>query len=254
MSNSEKKDFQGKTAIVTGASKGIGLSIAEQLAMRGANVVISSRKQEACDEVAKSLTSKGFTALGVACHMGAFDQIQTLVDKSKKEFGGIDIIVNNAATNPIYGGIEDATGDAFDKIMGVNVKGPLQLSQLAFEDLKTSNGNIVNISSIEGLSPGLGLGAYSVSKSALITLTKVLAKEWGKHGIRSNVVCPGLVETKFSEALTSNEKVLKHVMTKQAVDYLANPDDIAGLVVFLASDDAKFITGGVYTADGGYTI
>lgn len=250
----EKFDLSGKTAIVTGASKGIGLAIAEAFGQQGANVIISSRKQEACDQVASELTTKGIQAKGVACHMGDFDAIPKLVEASVSTYGSVDVIVNNAATNPIFGGIEDADHGAFDKIMNVNVKGPWVLCKEAYPHLKEVKGSIINISSVEGLSPGLGLGLYSVSKSALIALTKALAREWGKSGVRANVICPGLVETKFSEALTSNEQILQHVMAKQALPQVAKPIDIAGLAVLLATDASEFLTGGVYTADGGYTI
>lgn len=250
----EKFDLSGRTAIVTGASKGIGLAIAEAFGQQGANVVISSRKQEACDEVAEAFAKQGIQAKGIACHMGDFDTIPKLVDQTVEAFGSIDVIVNNAATNPVFGGVEEADPGAFDKIMDVNVKGPWALCKAALPHLKEVKGSIINISSIEGITPGQGLGLYSVSKSALIALTKVQAREWGKAGVRANVICPGLVETKFSEALTSNEHILKHVMAKQALPDVAQPIDIAGLALLLATDASGFLTGGVYTADGGYTI
>lgn len=250
----EKFDLSGRTAIVTGASKGIGLAMAEAFGEQGANVVISSRKQEACDAVADEFAKKGIQAKGIACHMGDFDAIPTLVDETVQAFGSIDVIVNNAATNPIFGGVEEADPEAFDKIMDVNVKGPWALCKAALPHLKEVKGSIINISSIEGITPGQGLGLYSVSKSALIALTKVQAREWGKAGVRVNAICPGLVETKFSEALTSNERILKHVMAKQALPDVAQPIDIAGLALLLATDASGFLTGGIYTADGGYTI
>ena len=255
MKLNEIYSLTGKTAIVTGASKGIGRSIAEVLATFGANVIVSSRKQEAVDEVAAAMRDQGFSAQGVACHMGDGDQIKQLVDKTLGHFQGVDIIVNNAAANPVFGGIEETGEDAFDKIMGVNLKGPLQLAQACYPIMKEKGGgSIINISSIEGITPGPGLGLYSVSKSALIQLTKVLAREWGKDNIRSNVICPGLVKTKFSEALTSNDKILKMVMMKQALPMVAEPEHIAGLALFLASEASAFCTGATYTADGGYTV
>ena len=137
----------------------------------------------------------------------------------------------------------------------MNVKGPMELCKLAYPIMKEhGGGSIINISSIEGLSPGLGLGLYSISKATLIAMTRVLAKEWGADGIRANVICPGLIKTKFSEALTSNEKIIKHVLSKQALPGIAEPEDIAGLALFLASDASSFCTGAVYTADGGYSI
>lgn len=250
----EKFDLSGKTAIVTGASKGIGLAIAEAFGQQGANVVISSRKQAACDELAAAFEKKGIQAKGIACHMGDFEAIPKLVEESVKVFGSIDVIVNNAATNPVFGGVETADPQAFDKIMDVNVKGPWALCKAAYPHLKAAKGSVINISSVEGITPGQNLGLYSVSKSALIALTKVFAREWGPYGVRANVICPGLVETKFSEALTSNEPILKHVLAKQALPDIAQPVDIAGLALLLASEASGFLTGGVYTADGGYTI
>ncbi|MCR9252268.1 MAG: glucose 1-dehydrogenase [bacterium] len=254
MNISQKFDLTGKTAIVTGSSKGIGLAIAKAFAQQGAKVVISSRKQEAVDEVAKEFENEGQIVAAIACHMGDSNQIQNLVEETVKKFGGIDVVVNNAATNPIFGNIQDADGGAFDKIMGVNVKGPWELATLAYPHLKENGGSVINISSIEGITPGQGLGLYSVSKSALITLSKVLAREWGHEGIRANTICPGLIKTKFSEALTSNEHILKHVLAKQALPQVAEPIDIAGLALFLASDASSFCTGQEFTADGGYTI
>lgn len=247
--------LKDKVAIVTGASKGIGLAIARALAEQGASVVISSRKQEAVDAVAAEFKAAGLEAFGVAAHMGSMDDIKTLVGKVVAHYGGIDIIVNNAATNPIYGPVVTADTTVFDKIMDVNVKGPFELAKLAYPSMKArGGGSVINISSVEGLSPGLGLGLYSVSKSALIMLTKVMAKELGTDNIRVNAICPGLVDTKFSEALTSNEKLLGHLMAVQPIKRVAQPEDMAGLALFLASNASNYVTGAVYTNDGGYTI
>ena len=247
--------LDGKVAVVTGASKGIGESIAGALAQQGAKVVLASRKQESVDEVAGRLKAQGFEAAGVSAHMGDMDQVKHLLEKTVALYGGVDIIVNNAAINPVFGPIVEADSKAFDKIMDVNVKGPMELSRHAYPIMKARGGGaVINISSIEGIRPGLGLGMYSISKSALIALTKVLAREWGADKIRVNVICPGLIRTKFSEALTSNEKILQMVMKAQALPMLAEPDDIAGLALFLASPASAFCTGGVYAADGGYTI
>jgi NAD(P)-dependent dehydrogenase (short-subunit alcohol dehydrogenase family) len=187
--------------------------------------------------------------------MGDMLQIKVLVEKTIDIYGGIDIIVNNAAINPVFGPILQTDTEVFDKIMQVNVKGPLELCKLAYPSMKArGGGSIINISSIEGITPGLGLGLYSISKATLIAATKVLAKEWGSDKIRANVICPGLIQTKFSEALTANEKILKMVLAKQALPQLASPEDIAGLALFLAAESSSFCTGAVYTADGGYTI
>jgi NAD(P)-dependent dehydrogenase (short-subunit alcohol dehydrogenase family) len=255
MQIAESFRLDGKVAIVTGASKGIGKFIAMALAQQGAKVVVSSRKMEAVSAVAEEFKAAGLHAMAFPCHIGDDAQVKELAENTIQTLGGIDIIVNNAATNPVFGPVQQAGDDAFDKIMDVNVRGPLNLAKYAYESMKSrGGGSVINISSIEGLSPGQGLGLYSVSKAALIQLTKVLAREWGSDNIRANAICPGLIQTKFSEALTSNEKILKMVMMKQALPMLAQPEDIAGLSLFLASDASKFVTGAVISADGGYTI
>jgi dehydrogenase/reductase SDR family protein 4 len=255
MNIENKFQLHNKVAVITGASKGIGKSIALALGQQGAKIVIASRKQEAVDETSKEFIAAGIDAIGIAAHMGDENQIKNLVEQTVKIFGGIDIIVNNAAINPTFGPIVETDSEVFDKIMNVNVKGPLAFCKLCYPIMKQrGGGSIINISSIEGITPGLGLGLYSISKATLISLTKVLAKEWGADKIRVNVICPGLIKTKFREALTGNEKILKHVLAKQALPMLAEPEDLAGLALFLGSDASSFCTGGIYTADGGYTI
>lgn len=255
MKMNEPFDLRNKVAIVTGASKGIGRAIAEALASHGAHVVVSSRKQEAVDEVAEAIQKISHQASATSCHMGDMEAISALAKGVIATYGGVDIVVNNAAVNPVFGPVEDADEAAFDKIMNINVKGPLELAKHCLDSMKSrGGGSIVNISSIEGISPGKGLGLYSVSKSALIQLTKVMAKEWGAHHIRANVICPGLVKTKFSEALTADERIVKMVMNKQALPLMAEPEHIAGLALYLASPSASFVTGAVMIADGGFTI
>lgn len=255
MNIKEKFDLTGKVAIVTGASKGIGEYMAMAFAQAGASVVVSSRKQEAVDEVAKSINAQGGQATGIAANTGSIEDLEQLVNKTLEMYGGIDIIVNNAATNPVFGPVINTNEDAFDKIMNVNVKGPFEFAKMAFPSMKKrGGGSIINISSIGGLSPEPFLGIYSVSKSALISLTKVLAKEWGPMGVRANVICPGLIKTKFSQALWSNEPIVDKMTKELPLPRIGQPDEIAGLALFLASDASSYCTGGVYTADGGYTI
>jgi NAD(P)-dependent dehydrogenase (short-subunit alcohol dehydrogenase family) len=250
-----KFDLSGKVAIVTGSSKGIGRSIAQGLAENGAKVVISSRKQEAVDSVAQKFKAKGLEAIGIACHIGDAEQRRRLVDKTLNTYGRIDVLVNNAAINPFYGPLEATGEDVFDKIMDVNVKAPWLLSNLVQPIMKENGyGSIINISSVEGVHPGFRLGLYSMTKAALIMLTKNQAKEWGKYGIRSNVVCPGLIKTKFSESLWSDEKLVGMYTNTIPLKRVADPDEMAGLVMLLASDAGSYMTGGVYTADGGYLI
>lgn len=251
----KKFDLTGKVAIVTGASKGIGEYMAVAFAQAGASVVVSSRKQEAVDEVAKAIQEQGGQATGIAANTGSLEDLEQLVNKTIETYGGIDIIVNNAATNPVFGPIINTTEDAFDKIMNVNVKGPFEFAKMAFPHMKKrGGGSIINISSIGGLSPEPFLGIYSVSKSALISLTKVLAKEWGPMGVRANVICPGLIKTKFSQALWSNEPIVDKMTKELPLPRIGQPEEMAGLALFLASEASSYCTGGVYTADGGYTI
>lgn len=248
-------DLTNKIAIVTGASKGIGKSIAHMLGLHSAKLILCSRKLAAVEEVSAAFRNEGIEATGIAAHMGDMQQIQELVRKTLDIYGGIDIIVNNAAINPVFGPIIQTDADVFDKIMNVNLKGPMELSKLAYPVMKErGGGSIINISSIEGITPAAGLGLYSISKASLIAATKVFAREWGADRIRVNAICPGLVQTKFSEALTGNEKILRMVLAKQALPQIASPEEIAGLALFLASASSSFCTGGVYTADGGYTI
>lgn len=249
----EKFSLKGKTAIVTGASKGIGESIARLYASQGANVVVSSRKQKSVDDIANSILSDGCEAIGFAANTGNIEDLNHLVDQTVAKYGSIDIIVNNAATNPVFGPVINTDSDAFDKIMNVNVKGPFELVKKALPHLN-NGGSIINISSVGGITPEPMLGIYSVSKAALVSLTKVLAKELGHGGIRANVICPGLIKTKFSEALWTNAELTAKMVKKLPIPRIGEPDELAGLALFLASDASSYCTGSVFTADGGFTI
>lgn len=247
--------LHNKVALITGASKGIGKAIAELYAQAGAKVIVSSRKQDAVDEVATAINQQGGEAIGIACNVGDVNDLQKLVDATLAKFGTIDILVNNAAANPSFGPVVDTTESSFDKIMSVNVKGPFELAKKVYPILKAKkNGSVINISSVGGLRPEPGLGIYSMSKAALISLTKVMAKEWGDDNIRVNVICPGLIKTKFSEALWSNDKVMSMMMKVLAIKRVGTPEEIAGLALYLASDASAYSTGSVFTADGGFTI
>lgn len=251
----EQFSLEGKVAIITGSSKGIGKAIAKGLAENGAQVVISSRSQEACDGVVTEFKKEGLNAIGIACHVGKEDQRNQLIAKTIKTFGRIDILVNNAAINPVYSPIEEVDSVIFDKIMDINVKAPWALSNLVLPHLQANkNGSIINIASVEALTPGYGLGIYSTSKAAILMLTKNQAKEWGVHGIKVNAICPGLIKTKFSAALWQNEKMLNKLEKSIPSGRMGMPEEIVGLACLLASDAGNYMTGGVYTADGGYMI
>ena len=250
-----KFDLSGKVAIITGSSQGIGRSIAQGLAELGAKVVVSSRKQESVDAVAAEFRADGLEAVGIQCHIGDSQQRQSLIAKTIEQYGRIDILVNNAAINPYYGPLEGSEEAIFDKIMEVNVKAPWLLSNLALPHMKEKGGgSIINISSVEGLRPGFGLGLYSATKSALIMLTKNQAKEWGRYGVRANVLCPGLIKTKFSQGLWADEKLVSGFIKALPLNRIAAPDEMAGMVMLLASDAGSYMTGGVYVADGGYMV
>ena len=251
----EQFDLNGKVAIITGSSKGIGAAMAHGLAAHGAKVVVSSRDQAAVDAVADEINKLGFDATGIACHVGDEAQLSQLVEKTIAAYGGVDILINNAAINPTFGPLADTELGAFDKIMSVNLRSCFILSNQCLPSMKArGGGSIINIASVEGLKPSQGLGAYSISKAALIMLTKSQAKEWGAFGVRSNAVCPGLVQTKLSAGLWQNEKILDSITKHLPSGRMAQPDEMSGIAVFLASNASSYCTGGVFTADGGYMI
>ncbi len=248
-------DLTGKVAIITGASKGIGKAIARGLAEQGASVVISSRKQEAVDAVAAEFTADGLSAAGIACHVGDESQLDKLVAETTERFGGIDILINNAATNPVFGPLDQMTGEVFDKVMNVNVRACMLLANKCKPSMETrGGGSIINIASVEGVKPSPMMSVYSVSKAALIMLTQSQAREWGSDKIRSNAICPGLIQTKFSSALWQNEDILNHFVGQLPLQRMAQPEEMVGLALYLASDAASYSTGGVFTADGGHLI
>ncbi len=246
-------DLDGKVALVTGASKGIGEAMARGLAAFGAKVVLSSRKQEAVDAVAAAFRKDGFEATGIAANVGSIDEVEALVDNTVEAYGGLDIVINNAAANPVYGPLQNTDERAFDKIIDVNLKGPFELCKRAYPILqRRGGGSIIHISSIGGLNPEPGIGIYSVSKAAIINLTRAMAQDWGGDNIRVNAICPGLIKTKFSEALWSDRETHDHFIGKLPMGRIGEPDDLAGLAVYLASDASAYCTGGVYMVDGGY--
>lgn len=248
-------DLTGQVALVTGGTRGIGRAICVALARQGAHVIVSSRKAAAVEETVAALRAHGASADGIPSNVGRLEEAHALAAEALARHGRVDILVNNAATNPVFGAVEDTSPEAFAKIMDVNVRGPFELAKRLLPAMKANGrGAIVNMSSIGGLAPERGLGIYSVSKAAIISLTQVMAKEWGKHGVRVNVICPGFIKTDFSQVLWSNEAVMGEVLANQPIARLGTPEDIAELALFLASPAASFVTGSVYLADGGYLL
>ena len=248
-------NLQGKTALITGASKGIGEAIARLYASCGANLVINSRKQEDLDNLSAEIIAAGGVCTGIAANAGNLEDCKMLIEKTRAVYGSIDILVNNAAANPVYGPIVTCEEWAFDKIMDVNLKAPFELCKLVYPIMKQrGGGSVINISSISGITTDPGLGMYSVSKAALNMLTKVMAKEWGTDKIRVNAICPGLIKTKFSEALWQNEKWLSGFIKQLPLGRMGTVEEIAGLALFLASEASAYCTGTLFTADGGITI
>ncbi len=243
----------GKTALITGASRGIGLAIAQMYARAGANVILNARKIDVLTTAVDGIVAEGGSARALAMNAGRPEQAPDLIDAAVAMFGGLDILVNNAAANPIYGPVELATPEIFSKIMNVNLHTPFELAKLARPHMAArGGGSIINMSSIGGRNPEPGLGIYSVSKAALLSLTQVLAKEWGVDGITVNAICPGLIKTDFSSALWSNDTTMQHMLRQQPIQRIGEGEDIAAMALYLASDAARFTTGATFTVDGGY--
>lgn len=245
-------NLEGKVAIITGASKGIGEAMARGLAEHGASVVISSRKQEAVEKVAEGFKADGLEAVGIACHVAQEAQRVNLIEKTIEKYGRIDCIINNAGTNPYFGPIEQMPAAAYQKTMDINLNAPMELSKLAYPHMKSvGGGSVIHISSIEGLHATAGFAAYNLSKAGLVMLAQNQAAEWGKDNIRVNVICPGLVKTKLSTALWADEENLKKFEKNIPLGRMAMPDEMAGLAVFLASEASSYMTGSVLVNDGG---
>jgi NAD(P)-dependent dehydrogenase (short-subunit alcohol dehydrogenase family) len=247
-------DLTGKVAVITGSSRGIGRASAELLAKLGAKVVISSRKREACEEVAAAIREDGGDAHVIPCNISRRDEVEALIAGATKHYGKIDILVCNAAVNPYYGPLLDITDEAFDKIMASNVKSNIWLCKFAIPQMAArGNGSVVIVSSIGGLRGSTVIGAYGISKAADFALCRSLAGEWGPKGVRVNCVAPGLVKTDFARALWEDEERLKHRCATTPLRRIGEPDEIAGAVAYLGSDAASFMTGQTIVVDGGVT-
>ncbi len=246
--------LQGKLALVTGGSRGIGRAIALAFADAGADVVISGRKLPDLETVAEEIRKKGSKGMAIASHVAKAEESKALVEKVKGEWGKIDILVNNAGTNPYYGPLLDAEEWAWDVTMNVNLKGPFLLSQLVAKVMREQGGgSIINIASIAGIIPS-ELNIYNVTKAGLIMLTKVMAKEWGRYKIRVNAIAPGLIKTRLSEALWQDPAKGEAAARTKALGYIGQPEDIAGAAVFLASDVSSYLTGETIIVDGGESV
>jgi len=245
-------DLSGRVALVTGASRGIGSAIAETLAEHGANVVLSSRKQADLDAEAERINARyAEKATPIAAHAGRQEDMERLVQDVMSRFSRIDILVNNAGTNPYFGPVLGAELSAWDKTFEVNLRGYFILTKLVYEaSMEAHGGAIVNISSIGGLRPGIGLGVYNITKAGVIMLTRQLAREIGGK-VRVNAVAPGLVKTRFAEALWGNQEILDRVLAQNPMGRIGVPDEIAAAVLFLASDAASYVNGEVLVVDGG---
>jgi len=246
--------LEGKTALVTGASRGIGEAVARLFASQGAQVIISSRRQEALDELAETINKEEHpgNVIGMACHIGNTESVNELLEKLTAKFDKVDILVNNAATNPHFGELIDTPESMVDKTIDVNIKGYLMISQLVAQIMKKNGGgSIINTSSINGVIPGLNQGIYSITKAAVISMTAAMAKETARYGIRVNAVLPGLTDTKFASALTQNEKILNSILPAIPMARVAQPEEISPAFLFLASDAASYVTGISLPVDGG---
>jgi len=248
-------DLTGKVALVTGSTRGIGKSIAEEMARAGAKVVVSSRKADACGQVQAEFEKQGYEVLAQACNVSRKEELQALVDATVKRWGRIDIAVSNAASNPYYGPLAAIPDEAFDKIFNNNVKSVLWLAAMTLPGMaERGGGSYISVGSIGGIIANTVIGAYGMSKAADHMLVKNLAAEWGPKNVRVNAIAPGLIKTDFAKALWEDPKRRQEREAATPLRRLGEPRDIGGVAAFLASDAAAFITGQVIVADGGVTI
>ncbi|NNG60463.1 SDR family oxidoreductase [Pseudomonas fragi] len=253
MSRTQLFNLDGKIAFVSGASRGIGEAIARLLAQQGAHVIVSSRRLEGCQPVVDGIIAEGGKATAIACHIGEMEQITRTFARIREEFGHIDVLVNNAATNPQFCNVLDTDLSAFQKTVDVNIRGYFFMSVEAGKLMRDhGGGSIINVASINGVSPGVFQGVYSMTKAAVINMTKVFAKECAQYGIRCNALLPGLTDTKFASALVSNDAILKTALQQIPLKRVARPEEMAGAVLYLASDASTYTTGVSLNVDGGY--
>lgn len=255
MRNGGMFDLTGKVALITGSSRGIGKAIAEALADAGAKVVISSRKADACTAVADELVGRGRHATAVPCNVSSKEELQRLVDATLAEWGRIDILVCNAATNPVFGPLSQVPDAAFDKVMGTNVRSNFWLCNMVIPQMaERRDGAVILIASIAGIKGNTTIGTYGISKAAEMQLARNLALEWGPHNIRVNAIAPGVIRTDFARALWEDEGKRNRLEAATPLRRIGEPRDVAGLAVLLASPAGSFITGQSIVIDGGRTI
>ena len=248
-------DLTGKIALVTGASRGIGEQIAKLLAQHGAHVIVSSRRVEGCQAVVDSIIESGGSAQAIACHIGEMDQIEGIFSAIKEQHGKLDILVNNAATNPYFGHVLDTDLKAFQKTVDVNIRGYFFMSTMGAKLMKANDGGaIVNVASINGVIPGDFQGIYSITKAAVISITKTFAKECAQFNIRVNALLPGGTDTKFASTLVNNPKILEQMLHHVPMKRVAQPEEMAGTVLYLVSNASSYTTGTAINVDGGYLI
>lgn len=252
MSGKNLFDLSGRVALVTGGSRGIGESIARLLAANGAHVIVASRKVEGCEKVAESIREGGGSAEAMACHIGELEQIDATFAAIREKHGKLDVLVNNAAANPYFGHILDTDPSAFQKTVDVNIRGYFFASTAAGKLMREKGGgSIINVASVNGVVPGPMQGIYSITKAAVISMTRAFAKECAPLGIRVNALLPGLTYTKFASALTTNDALKKTILGQIPMGRGAEPDEMAGIVLYLASDAASYTTGACINVDGG---
>ncbi len=248
-------DLTGKVALVTGASRGIGESIAKLLAEQGAHVIVSSRKVEGCQVVVDAIKAAGGSAQAIPCHIGDIEQIQNIFETIKTEHGKLDILINNAAANPFFGHILDTDLNAFKKTVDVNIQGYFFMCVEGGKLMKQNGGGaIVNVASVNGVVPGSLQGIYSITKASVISMTKAFAKECAALNIRVNALLPGATDTKFAATLVKNPAILKKALEHIPMNRVAEPDEMAGTVLYLVSDAASYTTGACINVDGGYLL
>lgn len=251
----EMFSLKDKVAVITGSSRGIGRAIAEAMAAAGAKVVVSSRKREACEPVAAAIREAGGEAAVIPCNISDRAQIEALATGAREAFGRIDILVLNAATNPVYGPMSEADDAVFDKVMGNNVRSNMVLAHMALPEMaERGDGAVIIVSSIAGLRGSRNLGIYGLSKAADLQLARNMAMEWSPKGVRINCIAPGLIRTDFARALWEDDKARAYVEGLTPLRRIGEPEDIAGIAVFLAAPASRFLTGQTIVADGGATI